>query len=780
MGEEPHIPRPTSGDSDSEDEADAYKPTLPQDIAKEDESDEEHCSICLQPLSDRTIVPACSHEFCFECLLVWTEQSRKCPLCSGQIGEYLIHDIRSKYDFSKHYLNPLRTSPRLDPSVSRVARAQNHGRRREVVWGRNERRERERERRAADELERAIEKRRWIYRHGLYAKHVASNPYTRYKPFPTPVQFSSNPDLISRATIFVRRELRVWDALDVEFLTTFTISLMKSIDIRSESAVKLLAEFLDMDTGERTNAEHFAHELYCYLRSPYKDLARYDAAVQYDAPEHVPAVEYRQRSSRWTENISPRSPSISGHARTSHTHSRSPTWSHTQQESRDVVREMAISRECNKRPQSRSPEVNDSHLVEVGDNRRQSIDRRHQDEPAQDIKGKARAVGLDGNADFPRQPSHRRNSPSAAEPLQAGASQRPEPGQDQGDFTVTEPLNGTASMVEQNHEALNGKQKGRPKVRREALQAMNAHLLDSSHGHQSSKPVIGREQQPLDTPRDEMPPPAELSIRGAAQAASGPLFPSDSFRESNCQSVHDTTRVATGIQGMSSRDIMARTRARLAKLRQDSTLSTTTTSPKRGEHDELGLNPSSKFPSIPHFLEDGNHTTTAPSSSNCTSSQLVAQAYDASAAQSSHPDYTHTDSDVGGATSTAAILRARLLRKLEDEKREHDDGKTDDPNRPETYVVPVTVEGTQFETSLLPDNIGGSKQAQTEEMSFGRQDAEMLEKKLRGQAQLRIKLAAAKRHLHAGTAVESDEMSGADRNPMSREDYLRSRLKRAV
>lgn len=34
---------------------------------------------------------------------------------------------------------------------------------------------------------------------------------------------------------------------------------MKSIDIRSESAVKLLAEFLDMDTSERVNAEHFAH-----------------------------------------------------------------------------------------------------------------------------------------------------------------------------------------------------------------------------------------------------------------------------------------------------------------------------------------------------------------------------------------------------------------------------------------------------------------------------------------------------------------------------------------
>lgn len=32
----------------------------------------EHCSICLQRIADRTVVPTCSHEFCFECLLIWT------------------------------------------------------------------------------------------------------------------------------------------------------------------------------------------------------------------------------------------------------------------------------------------------------------------------------------------------------------------------------------------------------------------------------------------------------------------------------------------------------------------------------------------------------------------------------------------------------------------------------------------------------------------------------------------------------------------------------------
>lgn len=37
-----------------------------------DSEDEENCSICLQALVDRTVIPKCSHEFCFECLLVWT------------------------------------------------------------------------------------------------------------------------------------------------------------------------------------------------------------------------------------------------------------------------------------------------------------------------------------------------------------------------------------------------------------------------------------------------------------------------------------------------------------------------------------------------------------------------------------------------------------------------------------------------------------------------------------------------------------------------------------
>jgi E3 ubiquitin-protein ligase Topors len=44
---------------------------------------------------------------------------------------------------------------------------------------------------------------------------------------------------------------------------------MKSIDIRAESSVKLLSEFLDMDEpyiegARHPNAEHFAHGMFSY------------------------------------------------------------------------------------------------------------------------------------------------------------------------------------------------------------------------------------------------------------------------------------------------------------------------------------------------------------------------------------------------------------------------------------------------------------------------------------------------------------------------------------
>lgn len=50
---------------------DTVNDDLEDDVVPED-GGENNCSICLETLLDRTVIPKCSHEFCFECLLVWT------------------------------------------------------------------------------------------------------------------------------------------------------------------------------------------------------------------------------------------------------------------------------------------------------------------------------------------------------------------------------------------------------------------------------------------------------------------------------------------------------------------------------------------------------------------------------------------------------------------------------------------------------------------------------------------------------------------------------------
>ena len=74
------------------------------------DEDEDHCVICLHRVLDRTVLPCAHDRLCFDCIFVWCQQSRKCPLCNAPIGPFLIHNLRSKYDYSKYYLPPLRIS----------------------------------------------------------------------------------------------------------------------------------------------------------------------------------------------------------------------------------------------------------------------------------------------------------------------------------------------------------------------------------------------------------------------------------------------------------------------------------------------------------------------------------------------------------------------------------------------------------------------------------------------------------------------------------------------
>ena len=115
--------------------------------------------------------------------VICIEQSRKCPLCNQPFDSsnekdgrgYLLHHIRSKYDYQKYYLPPRRTSPPppfgagTESGESRQ-RQYSARRRRERQWGRGRTLEDQERERADEQLERSIAKRRWVYEWGLYAK----------------------------------------------------------------------------------------------------------------------------------------------------------------------------------------------------------------------------------------------------------------------------------------------------------------------------------------------------------------------------------------------------------------------------------------------------------------------------------------------------------------------------------------------------------------------------------------------------------------------------------
>ncbi|RHY82151.1 hypothetical protein DYB35_006378 [Aphanomyces astaci] len=63
------------------------------------------CPICLKQLTDGVLIKGCLHEFCFECILIWSKHVArrgalplKCPVCRTPY-EAVLANLRSAYDY---------------------------------------------------------------------------------------------------------------------------------------------------------------------------------------------------------------------------------------------------------------------------------------------------------------------------------------------------------------------------------------------------------------------------------------------------------------------------------------------------------------------------------------------------------------------------------------------------------------------------------------------------------------------------------------------------------
>lgn len=179
-----------------------------------DDSSHDLCLICLRSdIQDRSVLPTCLHSlFCFECILQWSEIKRTCPLCKRPIGDYILHNVRNDSDYSRHFLRPESGAQGHDAAIAAAAEGSIDAERQRAQVRRRLRgryaieqaqvsgglgtsrylpiRPRQGERSgwtewarsgssaaseeateaAFAELDRAIERRRLVYRRGLYAK----------------------------------------------------------------------------------------------------------------------------------------------------------------------------------------------------------------------------------------------------------------------------------------------------------------------------------------------------------------------------------------------------------------------------------------------------------------------------------------------------------------------------------------------------------------------------------------------------------------------------------
>jgi len=249
---------------------------IPSQAAPVDEAQAESCVICLGKLVAPCEAQPCGHtNFDYICLLTWLEFRPTCPLCQSGV-----HEVRHSDEDGGH------RKPGIYKVPESSAQSQNFN-------GSCSEPERNQEP-LEDE---GLRRRRSIYRQNLYALHVGSNrrqpgesQYTEL----TPRLFLADPELVSRARMWLQRELRVFrflyaDVVDpetidlarpskAEFVREYIIFTLKSVDIQDHAgeAEEAIRRFLG-----RENTQHLLHELKAWLRSPCKSLEEWDRIVQY-------------------------------------------------------------------------------------------------------------------------------------------------------------------------------------------------------------------------------------------------------------------------------------------------------------------------------------------------------------------------------------------------------------------------------------------------------------------------------------------------------------------
>ncbi|CAK7563105.1 MAG: hypothetical protein SEPTF4163_000962 [Sporothrix epigloea] len=268
----------------------------------------DRCVICLDTVAEPCVAQPCGHRhYDFLCLLSWLlSRHPSCPLCKATVKT-----VQYGGELAKTFSVPNKTEDEAATVIEPVHAPATSGAR--VAPSRRERRSYVAPFSSLSQEPPAValDRRRRVYRLGLYARHVGANRHSRCYRELTPQLFAQDPDLVSRARAFLRRELQVfWEgenrpvtdaailgtargdrrANNVEFLLEYIVAILQTIDLQDSAgqAEELLQGFF---RGRRDHTRQFLHELRSFLRSPYLTLASWDRHVQYGSPGQLAGPE---------------------------------------------------------------------------------------------------------------------------------------------------------------------------------------------------------------------------------------------------------------------------------------------------------------------------------------------------------------------------------------------------------------------------------------------------------------------------------------------------------
>ncbi|KAF2069956.1 hypothetical protein CYY_008720 [Polysphondylium violaceum] len=235
------------------------------------------CPICLENFDNIAFLDICFHQFCFVCILQWSEVNFKCPLCKSDFHS-LIYDVKSNTDYKRYPLFKQQQYGLRKPNdrtttttaTTTTTTASSNGNSFRIHHNNFQQQQQH-------TIEDGV-----AFRSRVYAQGTRAIPMVpAFKLHLNPISINSNFNVWRlKLEPWVNRELKAiiptTETGSLIILQELIMEILRKHNIKTDPKVKAsLERFLFHKT------DHFIHELICFACSPF-NMQAYDLNVKYN------------------------------------------------------------------------------------------------------------------------------------------------------------------------------------------------------------------------------------------------------------------------------------------------------------------------------------------------------------------------------------------------------------------------------------------------------------------------------------------------------------------